>query len=365
MDQPARVPLGAATPKLSICISTLNRVEFLRAALNKILPQLTDECEVLVVDNASTDNTPHVMAELERKHRGLRCVRKETNLDLDANFDRAIELARGDYCWLTSDDDLLKPGAVAAVLKSLADDPSAVLVNYEFRDFTATEVLQERVLDFVTDRIYGPWELERLFVEVADAVRYIGAVVIRRAVWLSRQRELYIGSYYGFVGMLYQAALPRGVRVIAEPYVIYRLGNTATFSEQLMEIVLVKWPSLVASLPISTAAKRRLKSAEPWKHASELLFWRGNGRYSYTQYKLWIRPQRPTRSARAIAVLCALIPRGMANIVLRMYLAPRRRKLRQLDGLKLAMLRLSPFYLRNRSVRKQQEHGATPSTHVT
>lgn len=354
MEQSAK-PLqeDLSAPKLSICISTLNRADFLRITLGKILPQLTDQCEVLVVDNASTDNTPHVVAELMRRDGRLRYVRKETNLGMDGNFDRAVELARGDYCWLTSDDDVFKPGAVAAVLGALAEEPSAVLVNYEFRDFDLSELLQERVLDLDADRQYGPWELERMFVELGDFVRYIGALIMRRTVWLARQRHLYIGSFYGFVGMLYQERFPRAVHVIAEPYVIYRFGNDGTYSEQLMEIVLVKWPSLVASLPICASAKRTLDSAQPWKHPYELLFWRGNGRYAYSQYKRWIRPQLPRRSARLIPLACALLPRFVANSILVSHYSVRRARLRQMDGLKLAWLKTTPFYLGSRGVRKR------------
>jgi abequosyltransferase len=363
MEQSARAGVSVAQPpKLSICISTLNRADFLRATLNQILPQLTDQCEVLVVDNASVDNTPHVVAELT--HDRLRCIRKEDNKGLDGNFDRAIELARGDYCWLTSDDDLFHPGAVAAVLAAIADEPSAVLVNYEFRDFSMSKVLQERVLDLDADRVYGPWELDRMFVELGDFVRYIGALVMRRTLWLERQRNLYIGSYYGFVGMLYQERLPRGAYVIAQPYVSYRYGNEGTYSEQLMEIVFAKWPSLVASLPLAERSKCALASAQPWRHIHELFFWRGNGRYSYGQYRRWIRPQLHSRSARVLPLVCAVLPRLLVNALLALYLAARRNRLRQMDGLKLAMLEASPFHFRTRTPRKRAQT-PTPTPTMT
>lgn len=350
-------------PRLSICISTLNRAEFLRATLARILPQLTDECEVLVVDNASSDNTPSVMIELTRRDHRLRYVRQETNLGLDGNFDRAVELARGDYCWLTSDDDYFRPGAVAAVLQALADEPSAVLVNYEFRNFEMSELIQERVLDLHKDRIYGPWELERMFVELGDFVRYIGAHIMRRTVWLARQRQLYIGSYYNFVGMLYQERLPRSVYVIAEPYVIYRYGNEGTYAEQLVEIVLAKWPSLIASLPVSDAAKRGLDSAQPWKHPFQLLFWRGWGRYSYTLYKRWVRPQLSRRSARVLPLACALVPCAVANVMLTFLWSLRRSKLRQLDGLYLAILKANRArsYVGNWDMGSEHQVRTTPS----
>jgi abequosyltransferase len=339
--------LEPAQPKLSICISTLNRANFLRETLEAILPQLTAECEVVVVDNASVDSTASVGAEMMRRSDRVRYIRKETNNGMDRNFDRAVELSGGEYAWLMPDDDLLKPGAVAAVLEALHQQPSLVLVNYEFRDLSLSKVLQERVLDFDSDRTYGAWELDRLFVELRDFIRYIGAVVISRAVWLSRQRELYIGSYYDFVGMIFQERLPRSVYVIAQPCVSFRSGNEGTYASKIMEIVLAKWPSLVASLPLADSSKRKLHSAQPWRHFYELLFWRGSGFYSYDQYRRWIRPQLDSATEKFIPVVSALVPCALANLMLTLYLCAHRGKLYQMQGLQLNVLRASPFHFRH------------------
>ena len=54
--------------KLSICIATFNRSEFISDTLESILTQVTSDCEVVVSDNASTDNTEEVVSQYaERK----------------------------------------------------------------------------------------------------------------------------------------------------------------------------------------------------------------------------------------------------------------------------------------------------------
>jgi abequosyltransferase len=345
--------LASPPPKLSICISTLNRAKFLRTVLDSIIPQLTDECEVVVVDNASVDHTAQLFSEPPYSDSRVRYLRMETNNGLDRNFDRAVELAKGEYCWLMPDDDLLKPGAVAALLAALQSAPSAVLVNYEFRDFELAEVLQTRVLDFDQDRVYGPWELERMFVELGDFIRYIGAVAIKRNIWLGRRRDFYDGSVYAFVGIVYQEPFPGPVHVIAEPYVSYRFGNVKTFDPLVMEVALAKWPSLIASLPFAESSKRKLHSAHPWRHPYQLLYWRGNGHYSYSHYRRWVRHQIRSIGEKAIAVACAIFPRVLANLLLVACLSTRGRKLRQLSGYQLAALRKSRFYLFNWRFGKQ------------
>lgn len=361
MERLAEDSARPAAPRLSICISTLNRARFLRETLQSIVPQITQECEVVVVDNASTDDTADVFADPQFAEPRVRYIKASTNNGLDRNFDRAAELARGEYCWLMPDDDLIKPGAVAAVLKALTNEPSAVFVNYEFRDFSMSKVLQTRVLDFESDRIYGPWEAERMFVEFGDYIRYIGALIVKRSVWLSRDRNLYSGSDYGFVGMIYQARFPSFVHVLAEPHVAYRFGNVKTFDPYVMEIALGKWPSLIASLPFSDALKRKFHSGEPWRHWYEMLFWRGSGYYDYAQYRKWIRPRLRTFTEKLLPVISAIFPRTAANLILTTYLSLHGSRLRQLRGFHLETLRTSPYNLHQRLSRTHTPRSPLPA----
>jgi abequosyltransferase len=351
---PATVPEGSPRPRprLAICISTFNRADFVGATLDSIIPQLTADCELVVLDNASSDGTDRVVAERALRTNRLRYVRNEVNRGIDGNFDRAIEVANAEYCWPMPDDDLVNPGAVAAVLKVLSEEePSLVLLNYEFRDFTLRQVWQRRVLDFDADRIYGPWERDRMFVELGDFVRYIGAMVMSRELWLARRREHYWGSYYAFVAMIFQEPLPRNVYVVATSCVSYRAGNENTFAPKIMEIVLTKWPSLVAALPVSAAAKRTMHSAEPWKHSYELLFWRGRGIYTMSDYRQWVRPQLRLLRQRIKALAIAALPALVANSLLIIYLSLRPGELRQMQGLQLGLLKINPFNWRNHRAR--------------
>ena len=48
-------------PRLSVCVATYNRAEYIGETLESIIPQLTDEVEIVVVDGASTDGTSTVV----------------------------------------------------------------------------------------------------------------------------------------------------------------------------------------------------------------------------------------------------------------------------------------------------------------
>lgn len=330
-------------PKLSICIGTFNRAEFIGATLESIIAQTTSECEIVVLDNASTDDTQTVVSEYARRFDYLQYVRQDSNKGLDRNYDDAVGLARGEYCWLMSDDDLLKPGSVERVLMALRPDLSLILANVEYLNSNMSRTLQRRMFDFESDRIYGPEEMDRLFSEADDGLWYIGAVIIKREIWLARERERYYGSLFIHVAVVFQENLPGKALVIAEPLISYRMGNANSYSSQLVEILFVKWPALVASLAVSETIKRKLRSAEPWRHPYWLLVLRGWGIYSLTEYGSCIRPRLSSVRERLAPILVAILPGVLVNSLLILYYW-----IRQDRGRELQWMRQSRFRLGNR-----------------
>ena len=110
-----------ASPLLSITIPTYNRAPFLGELLQALLPQLRNEprAELVLSDNASTDETPELIARFQGLGLPLRHLRNPANVGSDANFLRCLEEARGKYVWVLGDDDLLTPGAVGQLLSLL------------------------------------------------------------------------------------------------------------------------------------------------------------------------------------------------------------------------------------------------------
>jgi abequosyltransferase len=335
--------------KLSICITTYNRAAFIGATIESILDQVTSNCELVVLDGASTDNTEDVVLRYKQRFGGLRYVRQNANNGFDRDCDRVVELANGEYCWLMTDDDLLKPGAVAKVLKALRRDLSLVIVNAEIMDFRMSKVLQQRWIHFDVDRRYEPDDMDRLLVELGEGRKYVGSVVIKRAIWLARDRERYYGSSFVFLGVIFQEPLPGDALIIAEPLVSYRMGNAHTFSQRMFETYLVKFPALIGSLAPSEAAKTEVCNQETWRDFRDLLLWRARGLYSLHEYRQWIRPTQSSVRDIVIPSIVARMPGALANAMLVLYCIVIRRPFRGLwePEFLLQMLRESRFHCRN------------------
>ncbi len=96
------------SPKVSVCVATYNQGRYLRQALQSILNQTMQDFEIIVSDDASTDDTPAIMAQMEDAGaQGARVyyVRQPHNVGIAENRNRCLALARGQYiAWLDSDD---------------------------------------------------------------------------------------------------------------------------------------------------------------------------------------------------------------------------------------------------------------------
>ncbi len=111
-----------STPRLSIAIPTYNRASLLKLCLESILEQSdpdSDEIEILISDNASTDNTPEVIESFIHRRPSIRDLRNERNFGPDYNLKNCYDAANGTYVWIFSDDDLLLPNAIPRLMPLL------------------------------------------------------------------------------------------------------------------------------------------------------------------------------------------------------------------------------------------------------
>jgi len=112
--------------KLSICIPTYNRAEYLPEAIESVLSQITPEIkdlvEICISDNASTDNTAEIVKQFQEKNIcKIVYNRNDKNIGADRNFLKVVEMANGEYCWWLGSDDALEDVILSKLLKIIND----------------------------------------------------------------------------------------------------------------------------------------------------------------------------------------------------------------------------------------------------
>jgi glycosyltransferase involved in cell wall biosynthesis len=282
--------------------------------LDSIVCQLQDEVEVVIVDGASPDSTGTVVNPYVRDYANVRYFCEDTNSGVDQDYDKAVGYAQGEYCWLLPDDDLLRPGAVTRILDAIDENPNLIVVEQEVRTVDFLQILERSRTGLSKDRRYGVGDAERLFADMGSHLTFIGAVILRRKVWLARDREPYYGSLFIHVGVIFQSPPIENALFIAEPQLTIRYGN-ANWTSRTFEIWMFMWPELVHSFTHFSAESRRIVAdPAPWRHVMTLLKHRAKGRYSRKEYGLFLR-RRGNSLQRMLCYLIALIPASLANFV--------------------------------------------------
>jgi len=324
--------VGEPAIKLSLCIATYNRGALISRTLDALLEQMDASVELIVVDGASSDNTPAILQTYLARYPAVRYFREATNGGVDNDFDKSVMYARGSYCWLMSDDDLLLTGALQRVLDLLSGDPDLVIANAEVRTRDLDRVLKSRILQFEDDRVYEADDQERFFVDNAAYLSFIGCVVIRRDTWLSRDRKSFYGSLFIHVGVIFQPPGLIQIKVIAQPLVAIRYGN-AMWTARGFEIWNAKWPSLVWSFDqFSPQARASVWPRFPARSLKNLLWYRALGAYGKAEYgrlivsgltgpeawhAAWVAKLPATLVNTLVAFYCFIDPR--ADSALKLY----------------------------------------------
>lgn len=305
--------------KISVCIATRNRGKFIGATLESIIVQATDEVEIVILDGASTDNTEEVIRHYQGRFPRLHYFRQDTNLGIDRDFAKAVDTARGEYCWLFSDDDLLKAGAIRTVLDAIEDDYALIVANAEVRNTDLSKLLEPKRLPLTQNRKYKSSDTQRLLTDTAAYLSFIGCIIIKRQVWKSREKEEYFGTYFAHVGVIFQKPLPGEALAIAEPLVTIRYGN-ASWLGTYFEIWMFKWPALIWSLPgFPDSVKHQVCPKEPWRNPKTLLHFRAKGTYTKREYAKWLKPRLESYWARLASNASARCPGRAANLLLFLY----------------------------------------------
>jgi glycosyltransferase involved in cell wall biosynthesis len=114
-------------PSLSVVVPNYNHGQYLPACLDSILAQSWQPDELVVIDDASTDNSVEVIESYRKKHPHIRLHRNDRNQGVLYNINWGMDNAQGDFIYTAAADDTLVPGLFEKSMQILANHPQAAL----------------------------------------------------------------------------------------------------------------------------------------------------------------------------------------------------------------------------------------------
>jgi glycosyltransferase involved in cell wall biosynthesis len=121
---------------VSIVLPTYNGSRYLQEAVDSIINQTYQRWELLIVDDASTDETPRLLASLMARDARIRSFRNAENRKLPASLNRGFAQVTGELLTWTSDDNAHRPEAIALLVDLLGSHPD---VDIAYSDYTEIE----------------------------------------------------------------------------------------------------------------------------------------------------------------------------------------------------------------------------------
>jgi hypothetical protein len=176
----------AATPRLSVLTTVYNYSEHVGSALDSIASSQFRDLEIVVVDDASTDDSLNsVRAWMERNERvATMLVRHGMNRGLPSARNTALGLARGELVFILDADNAVYPHGLGRLVAALDSDPGAAFAYGVHQRFTHAG--PQDLLNV------WPWEPERLRAgNYIDAMAALRTDVLRRAGGYTLDKRLH------------------------------------------------------------------------------------------------------------------------------------------------------------------------------
>lgn len=204
-------------PRVSICVPTIGRVEYLARTRDSISAQSFEDYEVLVLDNASPADSRALLEAWARTDARVRVLRVEPRIPMFENFNRGIHAARGEFLTFCHDDDLVAPDMLARHVAFLEAHPRVGFAgsNYEYIDENGN-LLEVRLPIRRTE----VWEGDRYIRALVRSGRNpltMQSIFYRRGALGPEGIDLRLPIHYGDFVLLMRMAERWDVGLVAEP----------------------------------------------------------------------------------------------------------------------------------------------------
>lgn len=141
--------------KIDILLATYNGEKFVKEQIESILNQTYENFNLIISDDASTDNTLNILEEYEKKDTRIKVFKKEKNKGLIDNFEFLLKNVTSDYFMFSDQDDIWKKDKIEKSINKLKEENSGLV-------YTDLEIVDEKL-----NVIYPSyWKYKQIYIKI-------------------------------------------------------------------------------------------------------------------------------------------------------------------------------------------------------
>lgn len=220
--------------KISFCIPIYNFGPFVGETIDSILNNISGDVsvEIVVLDGGSTDSTSDVLSSYCKSYKNIKYIKNQNRGGIDHDMDLSVRSSSGEYCWLMSGDDTLRPHAISNFLKIIREEVDIYLCEHTASDqgFGEDEYsIFKKRRPFLVN-IAQKKERVNYFESALNTeacFSFMSGVIIRRDLWLSSSPpQKFKGSCWWHVARIFEYTQSKlNVFFVAQTWVNRRGGN--------------------------------------------------------------------------------------------------------------------------------------------
>ncbi len=279
------------SPTISIIIPCYNHARFLSARLDSISKQSFSDFEIILLDDASPDNSQTILDEYAKREARVSVVdfNVQNSGCVNEQWIKGVKLAKGQYVWIAESDDVAAPDFLEILLRQFEKTPqiSMAYCNSMIIDESGKQL---GVYDFSSEYYENRWQRDfvldgktmiRDHLVFQNVIPNVSAVLFKRdslSASLTRNRMKYCADWYCYVRLLFDSS----IAYVNRPLNFFRSHTHSTrwhdqdsFKKVLREkkVILkeIKAMNIPASLEnISTSYRTMFKNRNKFKRINRL-----------------------------------------------------------------------------------------------
>lgn len=121
--------MSKSNPLVSVLVATYNSENFIKDNLDSLISQTYKNIEIVVCDDASSDNTVSIVKKYQEKDERIKIIQNEKNLGITLNMNNGIKNCNGKYIAILDADDWSYPYRIEEQVKIMENNPNVVVCS--------------------------------------------------------------------------------------------------------------------------------------------------------------------------------------------------------------------------------------------